>query len=98
MIYTVEASHCQLSCSGELNTKKRKFLVPLPKTREICSAFAFLVFSFDVLKLAIQSQQVRYNYKDLLLKLTTSQNSSLIGPTVFSRNPSSACFSKVGLL
>ena len=39
-----------------------------------------------MLKLAIQSQQVRYNYKDLLLKLTTSQNSSLIGPTVFSRN------------
>ena len=71
MIYTVEASHCQLSCCGELNTKKRKFLVPLPKTREICSAFAFLVFSIDVLKLAIQSQLVRYNYKDLFLKLTT---------------------------
>ena len=66
MIYTVEASHSQLSCFGELNAKNRKFLVPLPKTQQLCSPVAFELFTFDVLKLAVQSQHVRYNYKGLV--------------------------------
>ena len=70
MIYTVEASHCQPSCCGELNTKKRKFLLPLPKTQQLCSPVAFELFAFDVLKLAVQSQHVRYNYKGFVAEAT----------------------------
>ena len=46
MIYRAEASRTRLNCCGEVNVKKRKFLVLLPKTRGICSTFDVLTVSF----------------------------------------------------